>query len=47
MKLGSDDAIITVATDGADLYETELEKQKKILQVFMMKLLVRRYMDSI
>ena len=29
MKLGSDDAIITVATDGADLYLTELEKTKK------------------
>ena len=29
MKLGSDDAIITVATDGADLYLTELDKTKK------------------
>ena len=29
MKLGPDDAIITVATDGADLYLTELEKTKK------------------
>ena len=29
MDLGSDDAIITVATDGADLYETELAKTKK------------------
>jgi hypothetical protein len=29
MKLGPDDAIITVATDGADLYMTELEKTKK------------------
>ena len=29
MKLGPDDAIITVATDGADLYSTELEKIKK------------------
>ena len=29
MKLGSDDAIITVATDGADLYLSELEKTKK------------------
>ena len=29
MKLGSQDAIITVATDGADLYLTELEKTKK------------------
>ena len=29
MNLGSDDAIITVATDGADLYMTELEKTKK------------------
>ena len=28
MNLGSDDAIITVATDGADLYMTELEKTK-------------------
>ena len=28
MKLGPDDAIITVATDGADLYMTELEKTK-------------------
>ena len=29
MKLGSDDAIITVATDGADLYLSELEKTKE------------------
>jgi len=29
MNLGSDDAIITVATDGADLYLSELEKTKK------------------
>ena len=29
MNLGSDDAILTVATDGADLYSTELEKIKK------------------
>ena len=29
MKLGSEDAIITVATDGADLYLTELEKIKE------------------
>jgi len=29
MKLSKDDAIITVATDGADLYETELAKTKK------------------
>ena len=29
MKLGPEDAIITVATDGADLYLTELEKIKK------------------
>ena len=29
MKLSKNDAIITVATDGADLYETELEKTKK------------------
>ncbi len=29
MKLGEEDAIITVATDGADLYLTELEKTKK------------------
>ena len=29
MNLGSNDAIITVATDGADLYQTELEKTKK------------------
>ena len=29
MNLGSDDAILTVATDGADLYSTELEKTKK------------------
>ena len=29
MNLGSEDAIITVATDGADLYLTELEKTKK------------------
>ena len=28
MNLGVDDAIITVATDGADLYMTELEKTK-------------------
>ena len=28
MNLGSEDAIITVATDGADLYLTELEKTK-------------------
>jgi len=28
MNLGSDDAILTVATDGADLYSTELEKTK-------------------
>ena len=28
MNLGSEDAIITVATDGADLYMTELEKTK-------------------
>ena len=29
MNLGPDDAIITVATDGADLYMTELDKTKK------------------
>jgi len=29
MNLGSEDAIITVATDGAELYLTELEKTKK------------------
>ena len=29
MKLTKNDAIITVATDGADLYETELAKTKK------------------
>ena len=29
MNLGSEDAILTVATDGADLYSTELEKIKK------------------
>ena len=29
MNLGPEDAIITVATDGADLYLTELEKTKK------------------
>ena len=29
MNLGSEDAIITVATDGADLYMTELDKTKK------------------
>ncbi len=29
MKLGTDDAIITVATDGADLYLSELEKTKE------------------
>ena len=29
MNLNSQDAIITVATDGADLYLTELEKTKK------------------
>ena len=29
MRLGPDDAIITVATDGADLYLSELEKTKK------------------
>ena len=29
IKLTKDDAIITVATDGADLYETELAKTKK------------------
>jgi len=29
MNLGHEDAIITVATDGADLYSTELEKTKK------------------
>ena len=28
MNLNSNDAIITVATDGADLYSTELEKTK-------------------
>jgi len=32
MKLGPQDAIITVATDGADLYLTELEKTKKEYQ---------------
>jgi len=32
MNLGADDAIITVATDGADLYMTELEKTKKDFQ---------------
>ena len=32
MNLGSDDAIITVATDGADLYMTEFEKTKKDFQ---------------
>ena len=32
MNLGSEDAIITVATDGADLYLTELEKTKKEFQ---------------
>ncbi len=29
MNLSSDDAILTVATDGADLYSTELEKTKQ------------------
>ena len=29
MNLGSEDAIITVATDGADLYSTELNKTKE------------------
>ena len=29
MDLGSEDAIITVATDGADLYLSELEKTKQ------------------
>ena len=29
MNLSSDDAILTIATDGADLYSTELEKIKK------------------
>ena len=29
MKLGSEDAIITVATDGADLYLSELQKTKE------------------
>ena len=29
MKLGKDDAIITVATDGADLYLSELNKTKE------------------
>ena len=29
MRLGSDDAIITVATDGADLYLSELNKTKE------------------
>ena len=29
MNLGKDEAIITVATDGADLYLSELEKTKK------------------
>ena len=29
MKLGKDDAIITVATDGSELYQSELEKTKK------------------
>ena len=29
MKLGKEDAIITVATDGAELYQSELEKTKK------------------
>ena len=29
MNLGPQDAVITVATDGADLYLTELEKTKK------------------
>ena len=29
MNLGPEDAIITVATDGAELYLTELEKTKK------------------
>ena len=29
MKLGKEDAIITVATDGADLYLSELDKTKK------------------
>ena len=32
MNLGPQDAIITVATDGADLYLTELEKTKKEFQ---------------
>ena len=32
MKLGKDDAIITVATDGADLYLSELEKTKNNFQ---------------
>mgnify|MGYP000259364308 FL=1 len=32
MNLGPEDAIITVATDGADLYLTELEKTKKEFQ---------------
>ena len=32
MNLGKDDAIITVATDGADLYLSELEKTKNNFQ---------------
>jgi hypothetical protein len=32
MNLGPEDAIITVATDGAELYSTELEKTKKEFQ---------------
>tara|TARA_Y100000590_G_scaffold435550_1_gene555106 strand:- start:184 stop:1626 length:1443 start_codon:yes stop_codon:yes gene_type:complete len=32
MNLGSNDAIITVATDGADLYNSELEKTKEEFQ---------------
>ena len=32
MNLGKEDAIITVATDGADLYLSELEKTKKNFQ---------------
>ena len=47
MKFTKNDAIITVATDGADLYETELAKTKNNLVKFMIRLLVQKFLQRI
>ena len=47
LKLGPEDAVITVATDGADLYLSELNKAVKGLLEYMMKHLVQNYLANI